>query len=237
MLHSSPVTHDLIDNRSITYFPYKLKCGVVLHVSGDVFHHCPEVFSALEHDISDCLSILPRSIHKLIRRTRVWLNMSYAYGSIHHPKVLNHSTTHHCEKWLACVNDNPQKCHGIEIYNCFEYLSNRLHWNGCGLILHELCHIVHQLVLTNGLHNGKVQDMYDAAMASGKYEEVFRYASMKRFHQRLMIRSFQPFVTVLKVYLILCLLGEIGPAYLSIQIWHMQQSIIKSSSANCQLRS
>jgi len=72
------------------------------------------------------------------------------------------------------VNDYPEKCHGIEIYDCFEYLSNRLHWNGSGLILHEFCHIIHQLVLPKGLYNKNVLEAYNAAMESGKYEDVFR---------------------------------------------------------------
>lgn len=72
------------------------------------------------------------------------------------------------------VNDRPDKVHGIEIYNCEEYIQNRNHWNGAGLLLHEFCHLMHQLVLPNGLHNDDVITMYHRAMESGKYEEVLR---------------------------------------------------------------
>jgi hypothetical protein len=73
------------------------------------------------------------------------------------------------------MNDLPQKTLGIEIYNCIEYKRNRLYWNGCGLILHELCHLIHQLVLPDGLHNHQIKNSYECAMRTGKYEEVLRF--------------------------------------------------------------
>ena len=72
------------------------------------------------------------------------------------------------------TKDKPEKVFGIEIYNCFEYIRNRDHWNGCGLLLHEFCHLIHQLVLPDGLNNEKIKTMYEIAMKSGKYEEVLR---------------------------------------------------------------
>jgi hypothetical protein len=48
----------------------------------------------------------------------------------------------------------------------------RNHWNGCGLILHELCHLIHQQVL--GLNCGRVKAMYVRAQQSGRYEQVLR---------------------------------------------------------------
>jgi len=68
----------------------------------------------------------------------------------------------------------PEKVHGIELYSCDEYQTMRRHWNGCGLILHELCHLLHQLVLRDGLDNGPVKEVYDVAMHSRKYEQVLR---------------------------------------------------------------
>jgi len=72
------------------------------------------------------------------------------------------------------TNDMPEKVHGIELYSCDEYQTMRRHWNGCGLILHELCHLLHQLVLRNGLDNGPVKEVYDLAIHSRKYEQVSR---------------------------------------------------------------
>ena len=53
--------------------------------------------------------------------------------------------------YIPSANDIPDKARGIEIYNSFEYERMRLHWNGCGLLLHELCHLIHQLALVQGL--------------------------------------------------------------------------------------
>jgi hypothetical protein len=64
--------------------------------------------------------------------------------------------------------------HGVEIYDCHEYLRMRLHWNGAGLLCHELCHLVHQFALDNGLANAKVQQAYLTAKASGLYDKALR---------------------------------------------------------------
>jgi hypothetical protein len=50
----------------------------------------------------------------------------------------------------------------------------RLHWQGCGLILHELCHLIHQVVLPDGLENAKVRVLFEEARASGRYNRTLR---------------------------------------------------------------
>ena len=68
---------------------------------------------------------------------------------------------------LQSTDDMPEKVHDIELYSCAEYQTMHRHWNGCGLILHELCHLVHHLVLTDGLDNRSVEEVYGSAMRSG----------------------------------------------------------------------
>lgn len=70
------------------------------------------------------------------------------------------------------ARDNPDKVMGIEIYNAADFCRMRQHWNGCGLLLHELCHIVHQVVL--GLQNRRVIDLYKDAQRGGRYEKALR---------------------------------------------------------------
>lgn len=53
-------------------------------------------------------------------------------------------------------------------------MNNRLHWNGCGLILHELCHLIHQLVLQEGLENDEVMNAFGMVLEGGLYDEVLR---------------------------------------------------------------
>ena len=52
-----------------------------------------------------------------------------------------------------------------------------MHWNGCGLILHELCHLIHQQVLPNGLDNGDVKRCYQRAQSAfmvGQYQNLYQ---------------------------------------------------------------
>jgi len=160
-----------VDNSQHIYIPVKLKCGVSARCRPNVLSACPQVLVELNNDLTQCLDLLPRSIHSLIRKTVMWVNLSYTVGM---GEVLTHSTTHHHESWLLWTRDKPEKVNGIEIYNCNEYLTMRLHWNGCGLILHELCHVVHQHCLVNGLENHRVKEAYLRAEETGLYEQVLR---------------------------------------------------------------
>lgn len=165
----------MIDNSQNVYIPFHLqKCGITTQCTLQVLNNNPHILQTIEQDVYDCLKVLPQSVHHLIRRTVLWINETYVYGLIEKPKVLKHTTTHHCERWLIGVHDIPEKVLGIEIYDCNEYMRNRNHWNGCGLLLHEYCHLMHQLVLNHGLDNYDVISMYKQAMESGKYEDVLR---------------------------------------------------------------
>ena len=135
---------------------------------------CPTILRDLNHDLMECLSVLPPSVHNLVRRTQIWLNVTYSYGPKDNPKNVKHTTTHHFAAWLICARDNPAKERSIEIYDAAEYQTIRAHYNGGGLILHELCHIIHQKVLPGGLNNQMVKEIYKVAKESGKYAVVLR---------------------------------------------------------------
>jgi hypothetical protein len=75
---------------------------------------------------------------------------------------------------LFWARDKPEKVKGIEIYNCFEYQAMRLHWNGCGLLLHEFCHLIHQFTLVDSLENATVIRAFESATNSGLYDSVLR---------------------------------------------------------------
>uniref|UniRef100_A0A7S0F795 Uncharacterized protein n=1 Tax=Craspedostauros australis TaxID=1486917 RepID=A0A7S0F795_9STRA len=171
-MNSRPV---FIDNTTRVYIPVHLPCGVEVRCCPDVFKSAPLVLRSLQIDLSQCLKVLPWSVHHLIRRTRIWLNNSYVYGDLHNPNMLRHTTTHHDETWLVeCAHDIPEKACDVEIYNCMDYEQTRLHWNGCGLILHELCHVLHQHVLEDGLDNESVMAAFDTAKKSGLYNQCLR---------------------------------------------------------------
>ena len=167
-----PTSEKMIDNSNLTYIPMHLSCGVTIQCRPDVLIRCPRVLHDLNLDLKQCLSILPMSTHNLIRRTNIWVNTTYYYGPRSNPVHVDYSTAHHHEAWLLSKLDRPEKAPGIEVYNCFDYRSSRWHWNGSGLLLHELCHIIHNVCL--GLDNQDVEDAYEIARTSGKYDTTLR---------------------------------------------------------------
>ena len=72
------------------------------------------------------------------------------------------------------ARDRTDKVGGIEIYDVRDYQQMRCHWNGAGLIIHELCHLIHQHCLFDGLFNGKVVQAYEMAKKSGLYDTTLR---------------------------------------------------------------
>ena len=177
-LPSAP-TRTRIDNTRLMYIPIPLLLGngttVIVQCRPDVLIRCPQILWELHQDISACLQILPPSVHKLISRIPIWVNTSYSYGysycdggsgsvnsgntAVSKTTVVHHSTTHHDAAWLLQVaNDRPFKAPSIEIYNCFDYRKQKWHWNGCGLLLHEYCHVIHQFCLS--LDNATVMKEY-----------------------------------------------------------------------------
>lgn len=162
----------MIDNSNLTYIPRRLSCGMTVHCRPDVLTRCPQILRDLDLDVNQCLVVLPKSTHNLVRQTNIWVNTTYYYGPSTNPKNVNHSTAHHHKAWLLSVRDRPEKAPGIEIYNCFDYRKMRWHWNGSGLLLHELCHIIHQFCL--GLDNPLVEDAYEQAKRSGRYDTSLR---------------------------------------------------------------
>lgn len=169
----SQPSEQYIDNTRRTYVPITVASGNTIHCAPDVLAHCPMILRSIQTDILGILNILPRSVHALVKRTNIWVNLSYSYGTQDDPNVLRHSTAHHEEGWLVrCARDRPEKSQCIEIYSCFDFERMRLHWNGCGLLLHEFCHLIHQECL--GLDNPHVVRLYTEAYKSGRYEEVLR---------------------------------------------------------------
>uniref|UniRef100_A0A6U2PH21 Uncharacterized protein n=1 Tax=Leptocylindrus danicus TaxID=163516 RepID=A0A6U2PH21_9STRA len=165
-----------IDNRHHVYLSYRLRCGVTVFYRSEpnVIERCPTILTDLENDLTIAINTFPSSLHKFVQRTDIYVNCSYIYGPLTSPCKPTNSTAHHDKAWLLWACDKPEKTHCIEIYNCFEYQRTRLHWNGSGIILHELCHLIHQFVLDDGLSNAHVKELYDNAKLSGKYVNVLR---------------------------------------------------------------
>ena len=173
---STPENYQLqmIDNSRINYVSIKLRCGVIAMCRANVLTCCPSVLRCINKDIMQCFEMFPVSVHSLIRRTRIWINLTYSYGPKQEPRLLRHTTAHHHDAWLHWAHDRPDKMHGIEIYNCRDYQRMRLHWNGAGLICHEFCHLIHQFALKDGLCNARILHAHLAAKHSGQYDRTLR---------------------------------------------------------------
>lgn len=91
---------EFIDNTQRRYEPIHLKCGVTVQLGENVLRDSPDILDVLNHDLTSCLSVLPASVRKLVKRTNVWVNRSYAYGSTSKPTILSHTTAHHFPGWL-----------------------------------------------------------------------------------------------------------------------------------------
>lgn len=89
-----------VDNSLLNYVAITLRCGVVAMCRTNVLTTCPSVLQDLNRDLSQCLEFLPWSVHSFIRRTRIWVNITYSYGPKNNPTFLSHSTAHHHEAWL-----------------------------------------------------------------------------------------------------------------------------------------
>lgn len=162
----------LIDNSRNIYLRIRFRCGVTVMCRPEVFWSCPKVLQVLYEDVCAILKLLPGSVHRLIQRTNIWVNHQYAYGLKAKPVLVQHTTAHHHHEWLLWARDRVDKALSIEIYNAADFCRMRQHWNGCGLLLHEYCHMIHQHVL--GLQNQRVIDLYQDARRSGRYERVLR---------------------------------------------------------------
>lgn len=90
----------LIDNSRNTYHPVRLRCGVRAMCRPEVLGSCPSLLEHLNADLVQCLQILPVSVHALVRRTLIWVNLTYCYGRRDRPEHINHTTAHHHEAWL-----------------------------------------------------------------------------------------------------------------------------------------
>jgi hypothetical protein len=68
---------ELIDNSTRQYNLVRLACGATVHVGENVLVSCSGVLDTLNNDILGCISVLPASTHKLVRRTKIWINDRY----------------------------------------------------------------------------------------------------------------------------------------------------------------
>ena len=155
-----------VDNSRHRYVPIRLRCGSAAFCRPTVLRSSDGLaaLSELDGDLAYCMDVLPPAARGLVRRTRFYLNEGYRHGPAGRPRSVQHMVTHHGEGWLRAFRDDPGKVHGIEIYSVGWYRAMRLHWNGPGLVLHEMCHLIHQFALEGGLDDAATNELYSNAV-------------------------------------------------------------------------
>ena len=100
MYSNTPNQEQMIDNSRINYVAIKLRCGVIAMCRTNILTCCISVLRSINKDVLQCLEMMPCSVHALIRRTKIWVNVSYSYGPKKTPRLLRHTTAHHHDAWL-----------------------------------------------------------------------------------------------------------------------------------------
>lgn len=76
-------------------------------------------------------------------------------------------------EWLKEHGSNPAMAHGVEIANAKNFLSWT--YEQPWMVLHELSHAFHDQFLPGGFESKDVKSVWDAAMASKKYDQVLHW--------------------------------------------------------------
>ena len=113
----------------------------------------------LEKNLDEIDGLLPASALKVMHEHSIWLEKDLTDGAAwyHNNKDYLISQGYMLEKW---------RC--VELCNYVHYVS----WvkqNQPYMVLHELCHLYHDLALPGGFENIDVKNAYKKAMESGKY--------------------------------------------------------------------
>lgn len=80
---------------------------------------------------------------------------------------------HPAPEWLKEHGSNPAMAHGVEIANAKNFLSWT--YEQPWMVLHELSHAYHDQFLNGGFENKDVKSVWDADMASKKYDQVLHW--------------------------------------------------------------
>jgi hypothetical protein len=87
---------------------------------------------------------------------------------------------HPAKEWLTEHGSNPAMARAVEIANAEEFVSWT--YEQPWMVLHELAHAYHHRVLVDGFQNRDVRAVWDAQMASSKYEQVLHWDGKQAKH-------------------------------------------------------
>ena len=115
--------------------------------------------SLLKENFEEINSLLPQKALEVMHKNPVWMERDLTDGAAWY---------HTSKEWLESQGYMTEKWHCVELCNFVHYVS----WtkqNQPYMVLHELCHLYHDLALPGGFENPDVKAAYNHAMAEGLY--------------------------------------------------------------------
>ena len=132
-----------------------------------------EALKLLKAKLRVVKNAVPPSALPKLRKVPIWLSRNSARGAAYHPSAV----------WLRDNGRVPEMERSIEIQNIDDFID----WSAAQpmMILHELAHAWHHQVAKDAYENADIKKAYDAAVLSGKYEEVRYYDGRIQRHYAL----------------------------------------------------
>ncbi|MEX0741995.1 MAG: hypothetical protein WD079_04300, partial [Phycisphaeraceae bacterium] len=121
-----------------------------------------EVLELLEHRLADVNRLLPKPALEKLHTVKIWCELEHPT----HPNAHYHPNP----GWLEANGFLPDKHQGVEFGSARRFL-NFIRPQPF-VVVHELAHAYHHGFLEDGYQNAEIREAYEAAKASGKYEEV-----------------------------------------------------------------
>ncbi len=150
--------------------------GWTVHVEKSLEDHPrrEEALELLERKFAEIAALVPAAALPELRKVPFWLSRNTAPGACYHPSA----------EWLEKNGRVVEMARSIEIQNIDHFLD----WSAVTqpmIVLHELAHAWHHRVLPDGYGNPEIREAYEAAAASGKYDEVLHADGRKTRHYAL----------------------------------------------------
>ena len=113
----------------------------------------------LKENVEEINKLLPKSALDVMHKNPIWMERNLTDGAAWY---------HTSKDYLISQGYMVEKWHCVELCNFVHYVS----WtrqNQPYMVLHELCHLYHDLALPGGFENPDVKAAYNHAMAAGLY--------------------------------------------------------------------
>lgn len=150
--------------------------GWKVHVEAALISGRPNLWQEVKAELGCQLiqirRVVPSAPLAKLREVPIWISLNNPQnrGAAFHPSA----------DWLSEHKLNPKMAHGLEIGNAENFVTwtHEQPW----MVLHELAHAYHFLVLPKSFENPEIKSTYDKAMASHRYDSVLRYNGSKERH-------------------------------------------------------